>query len=158
MSGAHATWAPPRSVHPRELDRLQSEPLPLSAAPPPCRPTKVNLACQSSSSGEDPPHSPAFPPTKEDVEFVKRYILGGRAIAFRRAQDAARLGTARRGLLALAPLRPPQKSAASQIILPFQRVDIFGPSAIFWWPSSAARAGPSAPPLAATPFLWLTTQ
>ena len=54
--------------------------------------TKVNLVCQSSSSGEDPPHSPAFPPTKEDVEFVKRYILGGRAIAFRRAQDAARPG------------------------------------------------------------------
>ena len=67
----------------------QSEPTRQPPAPPPPRPADVGLVCTSSSSGDESPHSPAFSPTQEDVDFVLRYTLNGRAIAFRWAQYAA---------------------------------------------------------------------
>ena len=112
----------------------------------------VDLVVDSSSSpGWESPHSPAFSPTKEDVDFVRRYTLDGRAIAFRRAQDAARPGTAKRGLLGLAPLKPPQKSAGSQLLLPFKRAEIFGPSAICGGQADPPPVGSASPSGAATP-------
>ena len=90
--------------------------------------------------------------TKEGVDFVRCYALNDRAIAFRRALDAGRPGMAKRGQLALAPRRPPQKSAALQLYLPFQREDIFGSSMIFGDQAMPPRVGPAAPPRAATPF------
>ena len=67
----------------------QSELTRQPTAPRPLRPADVNLVYSSSSSGGESPHSPAFSPTREDKDFVRRYTRDGRAIAFLRAQDSA---------------------------------------------------------------------
>ena len=152
MSGGHATWPPPGPVRPCEQGGAAVR-VDVAAASAPlssicqCRfgrfffipwlgvPSLPGLFTNQGRRGLCATLHPRRPGHRLPAGPGCRQARHGQA------------GPAR----SLAPLKPPQKSAGSQLLLPFKRADIFGPSAICGGQADPPPVGSASPSCAATP-------